>query len=146
MPQTVASGVGRVVTIVLGAWLGVAAITNAFDLLGSLNVAPQLTAFASGNLALMMFLVRSHAAVPPGFLEFALSGVIVIEAAAALLFLRGRTTPAFVLALALFGAFIVIDDVFHGYDIEASHRGIFVMLCAAYLVVRFSSGGVKADL
>jgi len=62
----------------------------------------------------------------------------VLEAAAAAGFCRGavrgrRSEFGFSAALALFGAFFLIDDAFDDYDEGARHRSVFAMLIVGYM-------------
>jgi len=144
MLQTRVPSVSRIVMVTLGLWLAVAAITNIIDLVSAM-MGDLTWGHGSGNLFQMAGLMAVYFRPPLWLLEVLLAGVIVIEAAAAAFFLLNRTALAFALALALFCAFIIVDDIFLGYQIEASHRTIFIMLCAAYLLVLVSNRGVQAE-
>lgn len=116
--------------------MAVAAITNALGLIATLRNGLPIPLEMAGNLMMMNSMMRVYFQPPAWLLQGLVGGVIVVEAVIALLFLRNRSTQAFALALMLFGAFIIIDDVFVAYQIEAAHRVIFILFCAGYLVVR----------
>lgn len=138
MVQTRVPSVSRIVMVVLGLWLAVAVVTNIIDLASTIRGGYPLRG-SSGNLLMMAQLIGVYFVPPFWLLEVLLAGVIVVEGAAAAFFLMNRATIAFALSVSLFGGFIVVDDIFLGYSIEASHRMIFIMLCVAYLVVRTAS-------
>ena len=118
--------------------MGVAAITNALGLITTLRNGLPIPLEMASNIMMMNSLMRVYFQPPIWLLQLLLGGVVVVEAFIAWLFLRNRSTQAFALALMLFGAFIIIDDIFLGYQIEAAHRMVFILFCAGYLVVRNS--------
>jgi hypothetical protein len=127
---------GRSVLAVLGAWHGLAAVQNVFEVLVSTGVAPGLRPLASKNLELVGKLAEPlHP--PKSAIVTLVAAASAIEAAASVSFVRGaiagdRSEPGFALSLALFGAFFLIDDAFDDYELGAKHRAIFTLVAAAY--------------
>jgi hypothetical protein len=125
---------------VLGAWHGVAAVQNAFDVLASTGIAPALRPLAAKNFALIGNATKE---LQPSKATIAmlLTGVALIEGAASLAFVRATLSDsdgeaAFVLSLALFGTFFLIDDALDDYDLGADHRAIFTMVATSYAAIR----------
>jgi hypothetical protein len=125
---------------VLGLWHGLAAVQNAFDILATTDVAPELRPFASKNAAAIAKLLER---LEPSTLQVAtlLAGICAIEAAAAVAFARGAFNGkhddlAFSLSLGLFGAFFLVDDAFDNYELGADHRAIFTLVAASYSACR----------
>ena len=127
---------GKTIHAVLGLWHGLAAVQNAFDILATTQVAPELRPFASKNAAaIAKLLERLHPSTPQ--IAALLGGVCAIEALAAASFARGALGGksddlAFALSLGLFGAFFLVDDAFDNYDMGADHRAIFTLVAASY--------------
>jgi hypothetical protein len=128
-------------------WLTVVFATNLADAGKALGLLPQSWAFASGNY---LFLVETTARYgTPAWLNLLLfGGVICWEGAAALLFWLscvricgkvrrdGRTLyAAFMTSLSLWAAFMVADEVFIAYAVEATHLRLFIAQLATLLVI-----------
>jgi hypothetical protein len=130
------NSVGRTLHAVLGLWHGLAAVQNVFDILASTGVVPALRPLASKNTELIgKLLERLHPSKEQiaGLLAVAVAG----EAVASVAFLRGAvdgevSDDGFVLSLALFGGFFLVDDAVDGYALGADHRAIFTLIAAAY--------------
>ncbi len=127
---------GRTIHTVLGLWHGVAAVQNAFDILATTGLVPELRPFASKNAAMIAKLLER---LQPSTLQVAvlLGGVCALQAAAAASFARGAIGGksddlGFALSLALFGAFFLVDDAFDNYELGADHRAIFTLVAASY--------------
>jgi hypothetical protein len=125
---------------VLGAWHGLAATQNAFDVLATTGIAPGLRPLAAKNFELI---AKAAMRLRPSqkVIAVLLSGVVVVESGASLFFLRsafaGKNIEApFALSLGLFGAFFLIDDALDDYDLGEDHRAIFTMLAASYAAIR----------
>ncbi|HWV84237.1 MAG TPA: hypothetical protein VNZ62_02225 [Capillimicrobium sp.] len=129
--------------ILLGAWatyLSLVCLTNTADALRALDVLGDGFAFASGNWEL----VRETTGVydtPTAIDAILFGGVIGWEASAAVLFwlaLAGRVPVmlAATVALGLWAAFIVADEVFLAYPIEGTHWRLLIALVVSVLALR----------
>ena len=128
--------VRRTVLLAFAAWHGLASAKNACDVLAALRIAPAAAPFRSKNLEAMEKLLASwHPSRT--VLAGLLGGVAAVEAAAALAFAAGNEELAFTLAVLLFTAFMLIDDAFTDYQLDATHRNVLVLLLVGYLVVRY---------
>ena len=132
---------------VWAAWLTVVFTTNALDALKALGLLSEGWAFASGNYR---FLVATTARYGTStWINAALfAGVIAWDAIAAALFWQatwlfpGRATKgngpvrvAFTVSLALWGAFLLADEIFVAYEVEAKHLLLFTAQLATLLVI-----------
>lgn len=128
-------------------WLTVVTITNVFDLLKAIGVLPPEWSFASGNYGFVAETVAVNNVGGP-LVTLLFIGVIIWEALAALLlwraFLAYNTTPAglqavytaFAVSLALWAAFMLADELFFAYDVEATHMRIFTAQLVTLLAIR----------
>lgn len=130
-------------------WLTVVFLTNLFDALKQVGVLGEGWSLASGNYGFMQATTAVHA-LPSGLVTLLFVAVVVWEALAAGLFWRafvgyraGRAAlpavnSAFALSLALWAAFMLADELFMAYDVEATHMRIFaaqlVTLLALHLL------------
>ena len=126
-------------------WFALALATNAFDALKAAGALAAGWSFASGNYAFMREVTAVHGAGP--WLTNALfAGVLVWEGLA--FWLHGRAVVlfrdpgcrrpavvAFAVSLALWSAFILADEVFIAYAVEATHMRLFVAELVSLLVV-----------
>ncbi len=132
--------VGRTILAVLGVWHGLAAIQNVFDVLASTGVATGLRPLASKNFELIAKMAeRLHP--PKAAIAVLLTKAAAVEAAASVSFVRAAIADedaelGFVLSLALFGSFFLIDDALDDYDLGAKHRAIFTLVAAGYAAAR----------
>ena len=127
-------------------WFGIVFLTNACDALKALGVLSHDWSFASGNYD---FIAKTTAIYHlPAWADGVLfGGVIVWEGACTLLFVRaflvtgqkwgvaGPVLDAFVASTALWVAFILADEIFVAYQIEATHREIFTSLLATLIAL-----------
>jgi hypothetical protein len=128
-------------------WLSVVFASNTFDALKTLGALPVGWSFASGNWAFLVQTTAIHGT--PGWLNAVLYlGVIVWEGIGAALFWRAfgdaargiavdprAAHPAFSVSLALWAAFMVVDELFIAYVVEAAHMRIFIAQLASLLVL-----------
>jgi hypothetical protein len=141
----------RLLLFIWAAWLSIVSCTNAFDGVKALGLLPESWSFASGNYGFMAETTRRFAA--PVWLNAVLfAGVVCWEALAAVLFWRalwchrtgGATTrhctrTAFTVSLALWGAFLLADEIFIAYSVEGAHLRIFAAQLITLLVVELLS-------
>lgn len=128
-------------------WLSVVFAANVFDALKALGMVPAGWSFASGNWGFLVQTTAIHST--PGWLNAILYfGVIVWEGIGAALFWRAfgsaargvavdprAAHPAFTVSLALWAAFMVVDELFIAYVVEAAHMRIFIAQLASLLVL-----------
>ncbi len=129
-------------------WLSIVFLTNLMDLLRYSGILNQSWTFTSGNLD---FMVQTTAImlVPRPVVLLLFLGVLVWEAASALLLWRafaafrgifagGLNTvyTAFAVSLALWAAFMIADELFLAYDVEATHMRIFIAQLVTLLALR----------
>jgi hypothetical protein len=123
------------------AWLSLVFATNVLDAARAIGLLPESWLFASGNYA---FLCQTTARYnTPSWLNGMLfAGVICWQGLAVVLFLlawweyRGRMLyPAFGVGLSLWAAFILADEVFIAYTVEATHWHLFIAQLATLLAV-----------
>jgi len=119
-------------------WFSVVTATNICDALKALDVLPDTWTFASGNLAYMRQVTAIHH-TPALVVSVMFLGVVLWELLASVLhwraFLQFRAHAvraareaqrAFVVSTALWGAFMIADELFISYDVEAAHFRIFI--------------------
>lgn len=118
-------------------WFSIAVITNVTDGLKALAVLPEQWRFASGNYFLMAKVTALYH-TPEWVVAVLFIGVMVWETVAAALFWRSfmnfagierqgqaELHTAFAVSLSLWGAFLIIDEIFIVYTIEQAHRELF---------------------
>ncbi|MBB6098684.1 hypothetical protein HNR42_002119 [Deinobacterium chartae] len=142
-------------------WLTVVVITNLLDALRALELLPASFALASGNYRWILDTVKPLG-LPVWLSSTLFAGVIVWEALAATLFwralIRFRDRPmlleaaavtAFVVNLALWAAFQVLDEVVLAFGPEGVHRAIFgnalLTLLVFYLLPARSGDGRSSE-
>ncbi len=118
-------------------WLTVVTISNLLDGLKALRILPESWRFASGNYAAIRSALGERS---PAALAGALfAGAILWEALAALLFWRAFSTldiiPAFAISLALWAAFVVMDELLVEFELAASHLRIFTAQLATLIAI-----------
>jgi hypothetical protein len=137
----------RLLLFIWAAWLSIVSCTNALDGAKSLGLLPESWAFASGNYGFMAETTRRLAA--PDWLNAVLfAGVVCWEVVAAVLFWRALwcnrtggatarrcTRTAFTVSLALWGAFLLADEIFIAYSVEGTHLRIFAAQLVTLLIM-----------
>lgn len=137
-------------------WFGVVTSTNVCDALVAMGLLPPDWPYASGNFGLIAQVTSRYS--PPSFLLGALfAGVIAWEGLACGLFLRawsawrvaadrGRAAArlAYALAIALWAAFLIVDELFIAYDVSGTHLNLFIahVVCLTALAL---AGGSSDD-
>ena len=135
------------------AWLTIVLLTNVFDLLKQVGVLGQSWTFASGNYGFMAATTAVHA-LPDALVMLLFVGVVLWEALAAGLlwqafaaFRAGRATTlarvdtAFAVSLALWAAFMLADEIFLAFDVEATHMRIFAAQIVTLLAIHLLPNG-----
>ncbi len=128
-------------------WLTIVFLTNLFEGLQHLRVLPEGWKFVSQNYEM----IRKTVAIydPPSWLAGLLFLGVLLWQGLALVFLwiafsllvtsglaaLPQVDAAFAVLLALFGAFMVTDEIFRAYDNQASHMQIFIAQLATLLAV-----------
>jgi hypothetical protein len=122
----------RTLLLFWAAWLTVVFTTNLLDGAKALGLLEEGWAFASGNFA---FLTQTTAryGTPAWVNRLFFAGVICWEGVAAALFWlawarfprRRVVYAAFTVSLALWGAFLLADEVFIAYAVAATHLRLF---------------------
>ena len=129
-------------------WIGVVVFMNVGDALKTAGLLPSDWKLASGNYEAIVQVTSVYGT--PKWLDYLLFlGAIVWEVACMVLFWWAfrryhtrhsrRWRPiylAFTGLLALFGAFILADELFHKYKMEGDHRGIALLLLASLLALQ----------
>lgn len=129
-------------------WISIVVAMNVGDVLKASEILPSNWPAASGNYAMIVKDATKYGL--PGWVDGGLfAGAILWEASAALLFwralrqwrsrARGRWQATYLAHTALFGlfaTFILADEVFHDYKVEADHRGICLLLLCSLLVLQ----------
>jgi hypothetical protein len=131
-------------------WFTIVFLTNLFDGLKALGLVGERWAFASGNWAFMVATTRIYR-VPTLLVGVLFAGVVAWEGLSALLMwtaagVAGRdpgdprgakaADRAFTVALALFAAFVLADEIFIAYSVEGTHLRIFLALLVSLLALR----------
>jgi hypothetical protein len=131
------------------AWLSVVLATNMADGGKALGLLPESWSFASGNYR---FLAETTAryGTPAWVNGLLFAGVVCWEGLAAALFwvawwkghdARRARYAAFTAGLSLWGAFLLADEVFVAYAVEAAHWRLFTATLATLLVVELLPDG-----
>jgi hypothetical protein len=126
-------------------WLTVATVTNATNALKAAGALPKDFAFAAKNLELVETTV-SIFGVPEAVSWLLFLGVIAWGTAASFLLFRaaararrgddGGITLAFAAAMGFFAAFMLADELFLAYVVQATNTRTFAALGVTYLIVR----------
>lgn len=128
-------------------WISIVVLMNCGDALKAAGLLPSDWKLASGNYEAIVRVTSEYGT--PRWLDFLLLiGVILWEGVCSALFWwafrcyrRGHrrhlqaVSLAFTSLLALFGVFILTDEVFHAYKMEGDHRGIAILLLASLLAL-----------
>jgi hypothetical protein len=128
-------------------WLSVVSLTNVFDGLKALGLLDPGWRLASGNYVQVQKAMEPYA-FPEGLIALTFLAVIVWEAGGAGLLwwaavrFRGATPggvgpvyAAFAAFIGLWFAFMVMDELFQHYGLEATHRQLLVGGVATLLAV-----------
>jgi hypothetical protein len=117
------------------AWLSIVLATNTCDALKALGVLNDSWTFASGNFEFLRSVTAKHG-TPDAVNILLFAGVIAWEALAMVLHWRAalrfragdpsRIVPAFTVSIGLWGAFILADEIFISYDVEATHFRLLI--------------------
>ena len=136
----------RLLLLFWAIWLSVVFLSNLADAAKGLGWLAESWAFASGNFKFIRETTARYG-IPDFVNAVLLAGVIVWEGLAALLFwwagwsFRGRSSArkgvylAFTTSLLLWGAFLVVDEVFIAYPLESTHLRLFVAHLVTLLAV-----------
>lgn len=139
----------RLMLFTWAAWFTLVFVTNFMDALMALGLLQESWKFASGNWAFLLTTTERYG-TPVGLSGCLFAGVIIWELVALLLFWRavflfrglddrqglGVVFPAFIVAVGLFAAFILADEIFMAYSVENTHRNIFIALVVSVLAIR----------
>ncbi len=116
-------------------WFSLAFTTNVLDFLHVFGDLPNDWLFRSGNYQLLHGVISIYHT--PGYLlNFLFTCDITVQGLSAILFItaaycywRGKSwrfiNLAFVLSIALWGVFILMEEVFIAYHFESVHAGLF---------------------
>jgi hypothetical protein len=126
-------------------WLSIVTVMNILEALNATNLLPQRIK-ASSNWSLMLRLTSVYK-TPLWLNAFMFAGVILWEAIATLFlwaaFFTGNletATTALILCIALWGAFIVINQLFLVFTTEPAvatvHRDLFVAFLVSLMAIR----------
>jgi sterol desaturase/sphingolipid hydroxylase (fatty acid hydroxylase superfamily) len=143
------AALARLIVGFWAAWFTLVFLTNLCDALKALGLVGEEWKFASGNWA---FVVKTTGIyrVPAPLVGVLFAGVVAWEALSALLMWSavrslggppegsrmGAVDRAFTVALGLFAAFALADELFIAYHVEGTHLQVFLALLASLLAVR----------
>jgi len=131
-------------------WFGVVLLTNVMDGLKALSILPAEWPFASGNRALIHQVIDRYSPTQ-SWVDPLFAGVILWEMIIVLLFARTlcpgwSTRPrqqalrtAFAAALGLWASFLIVDELFVAYDVEATHWRLLLVQLVTLLYVELPS-------
>ena len=137
------------ILLLWGIWLGIVTLLNVLDALKVTGRLPENWRFYSHNFEGIVQATRIYD-TPLWICRLMYASVIVWEAAATLLLLRAgfsfspaAANLAFFVSLALWGAFIVVNEVFltflveagGGYSVAATHRSLFTSFLVSCVAV-----------
>jgi hypothetical protein len=136
----------RILLLFWAVWLTIVFLTNLADAGKILGLLDESWAFASGNFKFIQETTARYGT--PDFVNALLfAGVILWEGIAALLFwragctFRGRASErkplylAFTTSLLLWGAFLIVDEVFMAYAVAGTHLRLFVAHLVTLLAI-----------
>jgi hypothetical protein len=129
-------------------YLALVFATNVMDALKGLGVLPGTWTLASGNYGLVATTTGAHG-IPAAIAVFLFAGVILWEAVAAWMFFRAwatfkrtgdgrapQVTAAFTVSLALWGAFLLVDEALIAYAFAPSHARVLIAQILSLFAVR----------
>ena len=153
MPPLSLATLKRGLLLFWAAWLTIVVTANSFDALRALDVLSDGWRFASGNWAFLVETTRVYD-TPRWVQAILYAGVIAWEGLGALLLWRAVAASmgagfadrrpadaAFVVTLALWAAFAIVDEVFLAYDVEATHLRLFVAQLVTLLAIHLLPDG-----
>lgn len=138
----------RALQLVWALWFSIVTATNIADALRELGVLPSSWTLVSGNFALLERTTAVHG-VPSAINGLLFGGVIAWELTASALFWRGIALDlrsdraraqaallrAFTSAIALFGAFLLADEIFVAYAMEGKHLQLLIALLVSVVAI-----------
>ena len=147
MPPLTVATLKRGLLLFWAAWLSIVVATNFFDALRALDVAGDGWRFASGNWTFLVETTRVYD-TPRWAQAILFAGVIAWEGIGAMLLWRAFAVglgpgpldrrpidAAFVVTLALWAAFALVDEVFLAYDVEATHLRLLIAQLVTLLAI-----------
>ena len=133
--------VQKIVLIFWSCYFSIVTLTNILDGLRAMGVLSKDWKFASGNFEMIMQ-TTANLGVSAGMNAFLFCGVIILELIASVLFWKsvtntsdGNIYSAHSAGLILFAGFIMADEIFFAYAVEATHMRIFFGLLASLIVI-----------
>jgi hypothetical protein len=140
--------------MLLGFWcfyFAIVGLSNLTDLLRAVHLLPADWSWVAGNLA---FIATSTAKIgmPPALSPVLLAGVIAWQSVASVLFWRALRRddaaalgPPFVVSIALWAAFILLDEILLIFETgaEATHLRLFIAELVSLCVLL--PGGLRAE-
>jgi hypothetical protein len=127
----------RALLLLWTGWLTLVFTTNVLDACKAMGLLPETWAFASDNFDFMLRTTARYG-TPKWINAVLFGGVIAWEGAAVALFwqacfrfrdkCKGMPTVylAFTVSLPLWLSFLIADEIFVSYPLEATHMGIFI--------------------
>ena len=141
--------VRRLILIIWAVWSLVVALSNIFDALRNLGIIPSGFKFVSGNFGYIQAATSIYSL--PVWIDSILFAIVIIwEALMAYYFFKAFLNTSvennrsilytpFILGFALFGGFLIMDEILIAYDrlgsIEQNHFVIFAALMISLLTV-----------
>lgn len=131
----------KIVLIFWSCYFSIVTLTNILDGLRAMGALSKEWKFASGNFE-MIVQTTANLGVSAGVNAFLFCGVIILELIASILFWKsvtnsneGNIFSAFSIALILFAGFIMADEIFFAYAVEATHMRIFFGLLVSLIAI-----------
>ncbi|MBN8569161.1 MAG: hypothetical protein J0M18_05990 [Ignavibacteria bacterium] len=141
--KATAGTVQKIVLLFWSCYFSIVTLTNILDGLKAMGALPKDWKFASGNFE-MILQTTANLSVPVGMNAFLFCGVILLELITSILFWKSlRNTSdtniysAHSAGLILFAGFIMADEIFFAYAVEATHMRIFfgLLVSLATLII-----------
>jgi len=138
-----ANTVQKIVLAFWSCYFSIVTLTNILDAIRALGLLSKDWKFASGNFE-MILQTTANLEVPAGVNAFLFCGVIILELTASILFWKSvfHTTDTNIYSshsagLILFAGFIMADEIFFAYAVEATHMRIFfgLLVSLATLII-----------
>lgn len=150
-PPSIGGGfIKRGILLFWALWITVVVVMNVLDELKALHVLPPDWSLSSHNYDAIVKVTSNVHGLPRWLDALLLFGVIVWETIAAVLCWRAfrlfrrnsrrrlrAAYTALTSLLALFGTFILTDELFHAFKVEGDHRGISVLLLVSLFALQF---------
>lgn len=156
MPPLSLATLKRGLLLFWAAWLSIVFLTNACDALRALDVLGEGWRFASGNWAFLVETTRVYD-TPDWLRAILFAGVVAWEGLGTLLLWRAfgaslgdgladrrPTDAAFVVNLALWAAFVLADELFLVYGVEATHLRLLIAQLVTLLAIHLLPDGTAA--